>query len=145
MIKWARGHAPRQAVAFVALFFALGGGAMAADPYAFSGFDAPVSNPPITNVVSAGQAVPVKFSLGGNQGLNIFSPGSPSLQLASCVGGPGTTVTTVQAGRSVLTYDASTDTYTYTLKTDKSWAGLCGTLSVSLNDGTTHQALFQFK
>jgi hypothetical protein len=29
------------------------------------------------NVVKAGSAVPVKFSLGGNQGLNIFASGYP--------------------------------------------------------------------
>ena len=35
----------------------------------FTGFLRPVDNPPAVNVVNAGQAVPVKFSLSGNQGL----------------------------------------------------------------------------
>jgi hypothetical protein len=33
----------------------------------------PVNNTPHVNGVQAGQAVPVKFSLGGNQGLSIFA------------------------------------------------------------------------
>src|SRR5438445_3582384 len=41
--------------------------------YSFSGFFAPVDNPPTFNRVKAGTAVPVKFSLGGDQGLNIFA------------------------------------------------------------------------
>src|SRR5258706_2774270 len=40
----------------------------------FSGFFPPVDNPTAVNVLKAGRAVPVKFSLGGNQGLDIFAP-----------------------------------------------------------------------
>jgi hypothetical protein len=29
-------------------------------------------------------------------------------------------------------------------KTDKAWSGTCRTLRVSLNDGTTHTATFNF-
>jgi len=39
-----------------------------------------VDNPPTKNVVKAGAAVPVKFSLGGDRGLNIFASTSPSSQ-----------------------------------------------------------------
>jgi hypothetical protein len=42
----------------------------------FSGFFAPVQPPPTVNVAKAGGAIPVKFSLGGDRGLNIFSSGS---------------------------------------------------------------------
>jgi len=48
--------------------------------YNFSGFFPPVDNPPVVNVVNAGRAIPVKFSLGGNKGLNIFAPGYPVSQ-----------------------------------------------------------------
>src|SRR6185369_8070766 len=41
--------------------------------YNFSGFFAPVDNLPVLNVVNAGKAIPVKFSLSGNKGLNIFA------------------------------------------------------------------------
>ena len=53
-------------------------------PYNFTGFFAPIDNPPALNEMKAGQAAPVKFSLGGNQGLNIFAAGSPSSVQISC-------------------------------------------------------------
>lgn len=51
---------------------------------------------------------------------------------------------TVTAGSNSLTYDATSDQYIYVWKTDKSWAGQSGTLTVTLNDGTTHTAQFSF-
>ena len=49
------------------------------------------------------------------------------------------------AGSSTLSYDASTDTYTYVWKTEKPWAGTCRQLVVKLKDGTFHRAIFKFK
>ena len=46
--------------------------------YPFTGFFRPVDNLPTVNVVKAGSAIPVKFSLGGDQGLNIFAANSPA-------------------------------------------------------------------
>ena len=43
------------------------------------------------------------------------------------------------------TYNALADTYTYVWKTDKAWKGKCATLTLKLDDGTEHTALFQFK
>ena len=40
--------------------------------YNFTGFFAPVANPPTLNAVNAGRAIPVKFDLSGDKGLNIF-------------------------------------------------------------------------
>src|SRR6185436_4110875 len=40
--------------------------------YSFTGFYQPVDNLPTLNIVNAGKAIPVKFSLGGFQGLDIF-------------------------------------------------------------------------
>jgi hypothetical protein len=52
--------------------------------YTFQGFFAPIDNAPVVNVAKSGSAVPVKFSLTGNQGLNIFSPGYPASQQVAC-------------------------------------------------------------
>jgi hypothetical protein len=41
--------------------------------YDFDGFFNPVDNPDVLNRVKAGSAIPVKFSLGGDQGLDIFA------------------------------------------------------------------------
>lgn len=64
-----------------------------------------------------------------------------------CAGGSRTDAleTTAAAGASGLTYDAATDRYTYVWKSQKSWAKSCRELVVTLADGSTHTALFQFK
>jgi FG-GAP repeat len=104
--------------------------------YNFSGFFPPVSNPPTVNVVNAGRAIPVKFSLSGNKGLNIFAAGYPVSKQFVCNDGTpvGGIEQTVTAGGSSLSYDAATDTYTYVWKTEKSWEGTCRWLIVKLND-----------
>ena len=48
------------------------------------------------------------------------------------------------AGSSSLSYDATTQTYTYVWKTDKTWAGTCRTFLMQLIDGSQHSALFKF-
>ena len=57
---------------------------------------------------------PVKFSLAGDQGLEILSAGSPSSQPIACdSSAPSDTVEeTSTAGGSSLAYDPVTDTYT---------------------------------
>jgi hypothetical protein len=114
--------------------------------YAWTGFFQPVSNTVVNNV-NAGSAVPVKFSLGGYQGMNIFAPTAPNpkLSLMTCGGGQQTVTQTVTAGGSSLSYDATPNQYVYVWKTDKLWAGKCGRLDVQMTDGTLHSANFSFK
>jgi hypothetical protein len=116
-------------------------------PYNFTGFFAPIDNPPAFNEMKAGQAAPVKFSLGGNQGLNIFAAGSPSsVQIACDNGAPILPVEqTETAGQSSLSYDATSDQYKYTWKTENAWKNTCRQLTVTLRDGTVHIAYFKFK
>lgn len=113
----------------------------------FSGFFPPVDNPPTVNTVKAGQGVPVKFSLDGDRGLDIFAAGYPaSMQIGCSEDMPVNDIEeTVTAGASSLSYDPATDTYTYVWKTDKAWADQCRRLTVRLTDGTDHIALFKFK
>ncbi len=114
--------------------------------YAFTGFFQPVDNLPTLNVVNAGQAIPVKFSLGGDYGLNIFAAGYPSSSAVTCGATAEDAVEeTVTAGNSSLSYSAGDGQYTYVWKTNTSWAGTCRTLVVKLNDGTYHRANFKFK
>ena len=106
--------------------------------YNFSGFFRPVDNLPIINVVKAGQAIPVKFSLGGNMGLNIFAAGYPASGSIVCTNGPVDAVEeTLTAGGSSLSYDATTGQYIYVWKSDKAWAATCRQLVVKLADGTS--------
>lgn len=113
--------------------------------YAWDGFFRPVDMDGVVNSVKAGSAVPMKFSLDGDQGLGIVAAGWPKITFAECgVATVDPIESTVTAGSSSLSYDALADQYVYVWKTDKSWAGKCGTFSLKLVDGTTHSALFKF-
>ena len=114
--------------------------------YAFTGFFAPVSNLPTVNVAKAGSALPLKFALGGNQGLAVLAAGSPRSQAVACQSGAATAPVEqmAKAGSSSLSYDVLSGQYTYTWKTDRAWAGTCRRLTVGLVDGTTHAAEFKF-
>jgi probable HAF family extracellular repeat protein len=111
----------------------------------FNGFFQPVDNAAI-NAAKAGSAIPVKFSIGGDQGLDIFTTGYPISRLVQCTTGEpiDTIEETVNAGASSLTYDATSGRYTYVWKTDKSWANSCRVLHVKLSDGEVYTARFTF-
>jgi len=116
-------------------------------PYNFTGFFAPIDNLPALNEMKAGQAAPVKFSLGSNQGLNILAAGSPSsVQISCSTSDPVLPVEqTETAGSSSLSYDSTSNQYKYTWKTDSTWKNTCRQLTVTLRDGTVHVAKFKFK
>ena len=89
----------------------------------FTGFYQPVDSIPTLNSVNAGRAIPIKFSLGGNRGLDIFDSGYPKSQAITCDSGAVVDgiEETVTAGSSELKYDAATDRYQYVWKTDQGW------------------------
>jgi hypothetical protein len=112
----------------------------------FSGFFQPVDNVPTLNQMNAGRSIPVKFSLGGDQGLDIFNDGYPASQNIPCDGSePVDPVEETTTANSGLTYNAAADQYTYVWKTEKSWAGTCRQFILGLTDGSDHVALFKFK
>jgi CSLREA domain-containing protein len=114
--------------------------------HAFTGFFAPVDDLPVLNRVKGGQAVPVKFSLGGDQGLDVFVAGSPSVTTIPCAGGaPVDPIeTTSSASTSGLSFDPSSGRYTYVWKTDKRWTSGCRELVLAFRDGTVERAQFSF-
>ena len=105
--------------------------------YDFSGFFQPVAAFPTANPVKAGAGIPLKFSLHGYRGSAVFALGSPVWTPCNSSSGP-----TVATG--TLAYNQSLDRYTFLAATDKSWAGTCSDLTVTLRDGTAHQARFTF-
>ena len=114
--------------------------------YDFEGFFKPVDNPDVaTNSVRAGSAVPVKFTLGGEMGLDVFEAGYPKSQQ---IPNPEVTVDgieqTVTAGSSGLSYDPATSLYTYVWKTSRDWAGSYRQLVVKFADGESYRANFKF-
>lgn len=115
-------------------------------PYAFSGFKAPVNGGTVRNLAKAGSAIPVRFGLGGNRGLTIFTAGSPASQHVACdTASPIDAIDqTVTAGSSSLSYDAGSGTYSYIWKTDPTWTG-CRVLTLAFGDGSRQSAMFQFR
>ena len=113
--------------------------------YDFSGFFAPVDNPPTVNAVKAGRAVPVKFSLSGDQGLDVIEETYPRSQQVPCDAADSVDgiEETTSANNGGLTYDAAADEYTYVWKTHRAWTG-CRQMVLKLDDGTVHRATFDF-
>lgn len=111
------------------------------------GFAPPVSSTAF-NAVRAGQSVPVKFDLGGDQGPDVLPAGSPTSAAIACAtaGDPVNSLpeATLTAGASGLSYDVATGLYTYVWKTNKTWAGTCRRFTITLDDETEHSATFQF-
>jgi hypothetical protein len=112
--------------------------------YIFTGFLQPLDNLPTVNSVKAGSAVPIKFSLGEFQGLDILAAGYPRAVLIQCsTGAPLDTIEeTETAGGTGLSYDASTGLYKYVWKTEKAWAGSCRLVELRLDDGEVYRAQF---
>ena len=55
--------------------------------YDFSGLLAPIDALPVVNKAKAGSSLPVKFSLGGDFGLDVLAGGSPGSQDVPCRSG----------------------------------------------------------
>jgi hypothetical protein len=113
----------------------------------FSGFFQPVDSLPTLNVANAGNAIPMKFSLGLNAGLGVIQLGYPVVQLVACDNSAplDTIEQTVTANSSSLTYDPASNQYSYVWKTNSAWAGTCRQFILRLTDGTEHRANFKFK
>jgi hypothetical protein len=93
--------------------------------------------------VIAGLPVPLRFSLGGDHGLNIFTAGYPVSRRVEC--GDGTPVDGVdQAAHGRLIRDTASGRYTYLWKTGRAWRHSCRTFDLQLTDGSHHLARFSF-
>ena len=105
--------------------------------YDFDGFSSPLLAEPGVVTVKAGDTVPVKFSLHGDRGLDV---------LARAAWRPCSVVTNdSSAAIGSLAYAAGPDRYTFMWSTDKSWAGTCKEVFLTLRDGTTHGAYVSFR
>jgi predicted extracellular nuclease len=116
--------------------------------YPFSGFHKLAFDSAAFNTATGGSSVPLKFSLGGDQGQDIFVPGYPLSFPIACDGSGaalGPAVSTVNPGNSALSFDPLTGQYTYVWKTKRAWRGTCRRLVVVLKDGAVHYANMMFK
>jgi uncharacterized repeat protein (TIGR03803 family) len=114
--------------------------------FAFAGFQSPVENSPVPNRMKAGRAVPIRFGLGGDAGLDVIAQGYPVVQRVSCdTSAPlGEAERARSLGPTSLRYRPETDRYIYLWQTDKRWAGSCREFTLKLTDGTVHSASFSF-
>lgn len=120
--------------------------------FQFIGFDAPVTNSPVLNVATAGQAIPIAFQVldaNNNPVTNLTMPPVTIVFVpSSCSSFPTSAETDLPdvsaAGNSGFQNEGD-GIYTYVWKTLKSQKGTCGQLQVSLGDGAVHTADFQFK
>jgi hypothetical protein len=105
--------------------------------YPFDGFYSPLVGEPATVSLRAGSTVPVKFSLGGDRGLDVVSRAA----WRPC------SATTADSSTAVgsLSYSSGPDRYTFMWQSDKSWTGSCREFLLVLRDGTTHAALVSFR
>ncbi len=112
--------------------------------YAFTGFFSPIADG--LNDANAGSAVPAKFVIGGGSPAAIVDGGSPTSHAVDCETGEalGAAEPIDTPGSSGFRYREADEAYHVNWKTDKSWAGTCRALSVALDDGTSHSALFRF-
>ncbi len=115
--------------------------------YAFTGFFEPVQMGAL-NLVTANRTIPLKFHIDGGFGLDAVS-GSPTVRRISCqTDEPVSDIDdgeTTSSGKSGYEYDATTDEYQYNWKTQRSYAGSCRQVTLTLADGTNYFANFQFR
>lgn len=109
-------------------------------------YAAPISNT-ARNYAKAGNVVGFKFGLSGYQGLDILAANSPtSVVVASCAAPTGkyTVIPGSNSSAPTLSYDKKTNTYTYNWRTLTAWANTCRTFTLTLADGSRHNAGFYF-
>ena len=110
-------------------------------PAPFGAFDK-LEPPPALNSAKAGKTVDLTFSLGGDQGLDIFADGYPATRAINCESGEPEEDPTPALG--TLSYDASRDVYTYAWLTSSAWAG-CRELALQLQGGASQSVNFRFR
>ena len=94
---------------------------------------------------NAGRVIPLSFSLGGDEGLDVLEDGSPSSREVDCeTGDPVGAESPVDSVGGGLRYEADGERYLYNWKTSKSWRGTCRELIIRLDDGTEHAGTFSF-
>jgi hypothetical protein len=105
--------------------------------YPFSGFFSPLAAEGTFASVHAGDAIPVKFALGGDHGTGVVTAAVSAP--ADCATGDITRAPT--AIGTTVAYAAKQDRYTLQWPTAKAWAGTCRAITLTLDDGSTHVAL----
>jgi hypothetical protein len=112
-----------------------------------TGFFEPIDNDAV-NIAKAGQGIPVKWHVADAAGNPIDDPATfvsitSTASGGACTGPPPDAIETY-SGDSGLQY-LGDGNWQFNWKTPKSYAGQCRTMTLTLNDGTSRSANFQFK
>jgi hypothetical protein len=110
----------------------------------FTGFFRPVHNLPFVNRVTAGRAIPVKFSVEGYRRASSALSGPPTSVQVACNDNLSERLVEGSITGGVSHLKVVGRSHTYTWKTSSAWAGTCRKLVVTLVDGSRHEALFRF-
>jgi hypothetical protein len=111
----------------------------------FKGFRWPVDDYPAINRWIAGEVVPVRFSLGGYEGLDVLAPGYPQVAEVDC--GEGEQPTSGRPARSAGWQKGlrfRNRNYLFMWRTDRAWTRDCRQFLIKLMDGSVHRAEFRF-
>ncbi len=118
----------------------------------FLGFFSPVANPPVVNLIKAGQTVPVKWQVLNANGLGVagltLAPGgtvSLSASSTACTAGAVDNTIPVTASGSSGLQDLGGGNYQFNWSTGGLPSGACVDLAVNPGDTTLHHAFFQTK
>jgi hypothetical protein len=115
--------------------------------YTFEGFFSPIDNL-LLNTASAGSGIPVRYRITLN-GVPVSDPNSfvaLTSRVVNCSTLTGIAVDDIEtySGTSGLIYSGDGNWH-YNWKTPKNYGGQCRIMTLTLNDGSTHDADFKFR
>ncbi len=108
----------------------------------FSGFFAPIKNPPAENNVKRGETVTLVFSLGGDYGTNPFERSYPQLRTYACGAAPSGTYASIPQSSLTLTLDKN-NRYKLSWRTSKNISG-CQEMLLRFTGGVERTVRFHF-
>ena len=116
--------------------------------YAFTGFAQPVDNGGVDNIVKAGQAVPLRWTLRDATGTAVTTLTAAHVSVTvtalTCATGDATDALEEYATGNSGLQNLGGGNYQFNWATPKSYAGSCKTLHLRLNDGSDQTAVFAF-
>jgi len=108
----------------------------------FTGFIG-LSAPPALNQAKATGTVAIRFTLGGDRGLDVLMSGYPKSRQVDCTTGEPLGALESTSGQGPV-FNSNNDQYQYGWVTERDWLGTCRELELGLIDGSDRTALFRF-